>query len=235
MTEAAKTHPYSRSFLGGEAVRAYGRKFDLALESVRHNIEAEIIGRWASGSLFDCSIGSGRFIGALPNIERYAGMDYSQDFVDLVRGRHPHVEVKQGNLLDGIDQPDAAFDTVICIRTLSALGHLEPILLEATRILKRGGKLIFDYGVEPSNLEMNGEVVPIDAESLEEILAGLPLSPVEQVPLDGVLVGIKRNRILNRAADAASRFELVRMALASADRLASRLKPARVLHVLERR
>ena len=141
---------YSESFTSKAAVDSYYKKFTKKLHTIRHSIEVEIINKHAMGKLFDCSIGSGRFIEELEGVESYSGMDYSKEFVDRIKEKYPNVSVKQGDLLKGIDEIDQSFDTVICLRTMNnvadTIEKFMAVIEELVRITKSGGLLIFDYG-----------------------------------------------------------------------------------------
>jgi SAM-dependent methyltransferase len=131
-------------------------------------------------------------------------MDYSQSFLDYVRQRHPTIELARGDLRVGIDQPDGRFDTVLCLRTLSALGGVEAVLREMARITRPGGRVIFDYGVRPVTAVVGGEPIAIDGEDVAGLLPRLGLPVEAAYPLDSPLVLLKktalRSALLERAA-----------------------------------
>src|SRR3989339_841433 len=138
---------YTISYASENAAAEYHNKFQFRVDRLRHQLEQRLLLKYASGDLFDCSIGSGRFVKKLrPVLSNYLAMDYSPDFILFVKKNYPSLEVMQADLEQGIPQPDNRFDTVICFRTLFALNHTNLIIKEMRRIAKPGGKLIFDYG-----------------------------------------------------------------------------------------
>jgi ubiquinone/menaquinone biosynthesis C-methylase UbiE len=134
---------YSDLWISQKAVDSYARKFNSKIDKLRHAIELEIIRKFAKGKLFDCSIGEGRFIKELRDVE-YWGADYSPYFVDYIRKNYPDVSVIQNDLRKGIPYPDDSFDTVICIRTLNNLSEKDEIISEMVRVAKKNGNVIFN-------------------------------------------------------------------------------------------
>jgi SAM-dependent methyltransferase len=183
---------YAGAFQGGEAVARYFRKLGNRIDVLRDLQETEILARELHGALFDCTIGVGRFVGRLPLVTSYAGMDLSAEFVGYVRERYPGVQAEVGDLTKRIAQPDARFDSVLCLRSLSAIGHLDTILPEMLRITRPGGVIAFDYGrKERQQLRMRGTQVKIDAEDLEGALRRIDAEILKRVPVDGVLARLK--------------------------------------------
>jgi SAM-dependent methyltransferase len=183
---------YSRAFQGSEAVARYFRKLENRIDVLRDRQEAAILGARLSGGLFDCTIGVGRFIGRLPHVTSYSGMDLSAEFVAFVRGRYPGVAAEVGDLTRGIPKPDDSYDAVLCLRSLSAIGQLERILAEMVRITRPGGTVAVDYGrAERRQYAMRGEAVRIDAEDLDLAISRCGARVVERVRVDGVLARLK--------------------------------------------
>jgi SAM-dependent methyltransferase len=188
---------YARSFQGGDAVARYFRKLDNRIDRLRDALEAEILGSRLYGRLFDCTVGVGRFVDRLPAVTSYSGVDFSSEFVSFVQERYPHVQAEVADLTRGIQQPDACFDSVLCLRSLSAIGHVDGILREMVRIARPGGVIAFDYGRKPRrSFRMRGEQVSIDAEDIEPVLRTLDADVAERVRVDGILARLKaRTRI----------------------------------------
>jgi SAM-dependent methyltransferase len=183
---------YSQAFQGGDAVARYFRKLENRIDVLRDRQEAEILGRRLSGRLFDCTIGVGRFIGRLPQVTSYAGMDLSAEFVDFVRGRYPGMLAQVGDLTRGIEQPDGSYDSVMCLRSLSAIGQVERILAEMVRIVRPGGIVALDYGrAERRRFAMRGAAVRIDAEDLDAAIGKCNVEIVERIRVDGILARLK--------------------------------------------
>jgi SAM-dependent methyltransferase len=187
---------YATKFQGAESVVRYQRKLDNRIDRLRHRIERDFLARYAKGDLFDCTIGVGRFIGALPDVKQYAGLDLSQEFVDYVRQSHQGVRAYVGDLTQTIDEPDDRFDCVICLRSLSAIGSTRAIVREMVRIARPGGLVILDYGRKPSRATLNGREVVIDGEDIDDVLATAGVDVIERFRCDALLTRLKkRNRV----------------------------------------
>jgi len=183
---------YAEHFEGTEAVARYQRKLSNRIDRIRHRLEADLLARHAFGDLFDCTIGVGRFIGLLPRVRRYSGFDISDEFVEFVRHRFVGTEAAQGDLTKGIPEPDDHFDTALCLRSLSAIGHLDTILAEMVRIVRPGGYVIVDYGVRPAQINHLKLRLTADAEDFDGVVARLNADVVASVRCDALLVQIKR-------------------------------------------
>jgi SAM-dependent methyltransferase len=227
-------HPYSAYFDKDTATAKYSRKFLKRIEILRHEAELMVLQRYAKGCLFDCSIAIGRLIGRLSLVSHYSGMDYSSNFVAHIARTFPQVAIQRGNLRVGIDQPDGSFDTVICLRTLSALGSLQPILTEMMRIARPGGTVIFDYGVAPSAARVEGVDVTLDADAddVDAIVSVLPTAGVELIPLDGLFGLLKRSATVSRLVNSRLGGILPRAAWLRLERLFCQATSERILYVL---
>ena len=195
---------YSQEFTSPDAADRYLRKFDNPLEQIRHGHEVELLNRFVVGSVFDCSIATGRFVGELQNARSFTGMDYSEGFLSYLRRRHPDVPVMHGDLRKGIPQPDARYDVTVCLRTLSALGHVDRIIAEMARVTRPGGLVVFDYGASHRKHTMAAGDTVLDAEDPDAAIRAAGLEGTRRLPLDGVIVRVKRLSalfwVLNRLA-----------------------------------
>jgi SAM-dependent methyltransferase len=189
---------YARKHAGSGAVARYQAKFANRIDGIRHDIEQGFLARHARGRLFDCTIGIGRFIGTLPNVTSYEGLDLSPEFIDHVRRTFPGTHCYEGNLISGIPESNNSYDCVICLRSLSAIGHLDSILADLMRIAAPGGVVIVDYGRKPNTLILNGESVVVDGASAEDAVARLPADVVEILRCDALLTRVKRSTRLFR-------------------------------------
>lgn len=196
---AQNIHPYSAHFSSEKVCKGYVTKFGSNVDRIRHDSEITLLGNEIRGDLFDCSIAVGRFIGQLPRVTRYSGMDYSQPFVDYIRANFPGIQVDRGDLLVGIDQPDASHDAVMCLRTLFALGRTEEILREMVRITRPGGLVVFDYGVTPKATKVDGSELMTSGEDIDAILSRLPVKSRREFPLDGLICTLKRYPLIATA------------------------------------
>lgn len=182
---------YARLFQGSEAVTRYQRKLGNRIDLLRDEIETQILARVLKGSVFDCTVGVGRFIGRLPNVSCYDGMDLSEEFVEHVRGLHPQGRLFTSDLTQPIPLASGSYDNVLCLRSLSGIGQLAAILPEMLRILKPDGLLVFDYGRKPSYVHVKGEMTVLDGDDLEGILKTLSAIEVERVHVDAALTRAK--------------------------------------------
>jgi SAM-dependent methyltransferase len=187
---------YAMLHQGADAVARYQRKLDNRLDHLRHQIELDILASRLSGTVFDCTIGIGRFIGRLPNVVRYDGMDLSNEFVDFVRSTYPNSSAFVGNLLDPLLLPDAAYDNVVCLRSLSGIGNLAKVIPEMVRVTRPGGLIVLDYGRRASVTNVKGVRTVIDGDRIEEVLKEVDASVVERIYVDAILTRAKMyNRV----------------------------------------
>jgi len=198
--------PYTAHFARAEVASSYIGKFDSAIDRIRHGLEVEILARYAAGRLFDCSVGSGRLIHALPKVTAYEGMDYSPHFVAHVSEQFPDAEVTQGDLTKPIGRADAGYDTVICLRTLFALPDTDAILGEMLRIAKPGGLVCFDYGRRPKPTRVDGVSITTSGASIENLLAARGLTALACFPLDGLTTRLKRRRLASLLVELSCRL-----------------------------
>lgn len=225
---------YSEHFADPEVTAGYVQKFDHAVDKLRHEIECEILSHFALGSLYDCSIGTGRFVGHLPKVSRYSGMDYSRPFLDHVRKQFPGIDVELGDLTKGISQADDTFDTVLSLRTIFALGNPAPILAEMVRVAKPDGRIIFDYGVRHEHVQFGEHSIEVSPVDIKSLFANLPVRVLHAVPLDALLLKMKRSRVGRAAARAALQSRVVCAMLIRMEERAARLNAERRLYVLEK-
>jgi len=182
---------YAQLFQGAEAVVRYQRKLGNRIDILRDKIERDLLAERLQGSLFDCTIGVGRFIGKLPRVTSYDGMDLSAEFVEHVQQLHPPGKFFTADLSQPIPLPSDSYDNVLCLRSLSGIGRLASILPEMLRITKPGGLLIFDYGRKRTISHVKGEMTVLDGDDLEGILKTLDATEVERIKVDAVLTRAK--------------------------------------------
>jgi SAM-dependent methyltransferase len=183
---------YAQAFQGQDAVARYFRKLGNRIDVLRDKQEAELLSDWLSGNLYDCTVGVGRFVGRLPKVTSYAGMDISAEFIAFVRERYPDVRASVGDLKEGIREANDSYDSVLCLRSLSAIGSLASILPEMVRIARPGGRLVIDYGRRSlRGFRMKGQVLPVDAEDLESALGTLNVDVQSRIRVDGLLTRLK--------------------------------------------
>ncbi|WP_246663221.1 methyltransferase domain-containing protein [Rhizobium sp. WL3] len=146
--------------------------------------------------MFDCTIGIGRFIGHLPRVTRYDGMDLSEEFVGFVREAHPDSEVVVGDLLAQLPLENGAYDNAVCLRSLSGIGSLHVILPEMIRVVRPGGLIVIDYGRRATVTNVKGIRTVLDGDDLDGIIATLDASVTERIYVDALLARVKAyNRV----------------------------------------
>lgn len=182
---------YAQLFQGSEAVARYQRKLGNRIDILRDEIETQILARVLEGSVFDCTIGVGRFIGRLPKVTRYDGMDLSSEFVEYVKQLHPEGRLFTSDLTKAIPLESATYDNLVCLRSLSGIGQLATILPEMLRVVRPGGLLVIDYGRKATMSHVKGVMSVIDGDDLEGALKNLDADVVERIHVDAALTRAK--------------------------------------------
>jgi SAM-dependent methyltransferase len=189
---------YAKLHQGVDAVARYKRKLDNRMDQLRHGVEVGLLKRWCHGSILDCTVGVGRFIGHLPNVTKYDGMDLSNEFIDYVRATYPGTYAVTGDLLADIPFPDSSYDNILCLRSLSGIGHLSKILPEMVRVTRPGGLVVFDYGRKATVTQVKGVRTVLDDEDVDAAIAMLDAQLVERVRVDAFLTRVKSRAWLFR-------------------------------------
>ncbi len=216
------------------SVERYLRKLQQPFEHIRHQIEERILAKHMKGKCYDCTIGLGRFIGKLPNVTEYVGMDFSIPFVNYIRQEFSNVSVKQGNLIEAIQEPDESVDSILCLRSLSGIGHLDKIIPEMTRVLNKGGIMAIDYGRMASHSKSAYGDIHVDNENIEAVLANLPLHRVETYYVDGFFSPFKKHALFY-ALTAKVRAFVPDVVLLSADKVLSTFYWQRQIIILQKK
>ena len=93
------------------------------------------------GRTLDIGCGVGRLM-----LNGYCGIDISRAMLDIAKKRKPNCEFK---LCDGrkIPYPDDTFENIQCVLVFQHLPikGVESYLIEASRVLKSGGRFIFQF------------------------------------------------------------------------------------------
>jgi SAM-dependent methyltransferase len=71
--------------------------------------------------------------------EEYVALELRDEMAAVIAQAHPGISTLVGDVVAGLDVPDAAFDRVVAIHVLEHLNNLPPALDEVRRVLKPGG------------------------------------------------------------------------------------------------
>jgi SAM-dependent methyltransferase len=136
---------------------------------LKNLVETALCERYLTGqAILDVGIGTGR--ASLPLIDkgyRVSGTDSSQAMLDecrrLAAGRP--IELVPGDV-QALPFGDASFDSLISLNVMTHFPHVEPVLREWQRVVKPGGRLIFDiYSLDHLSFARGREV------TLDDLLA----------------------------------------------------------------
>lgn len=109
-----------------------------------HAQEIGLLGRWlggSSGRILDLGCGTGRLSGFAS-----LGVDPSERMLDRARAKFPGKSFYAGDAF-GCGLEAETMEAVICFHVVMHLAHgdLDRMLAECHRVLKPGGRLIFDF------------------------------------------------------------------------------------------
>ena len=71
--------------------------------------------------------------------EEYVALELRDEMAAVIAQAHPGISTLVGDVVAGLDVPDASFDRVVAIHVLEHLPNLPPALDEVRRVLKPGG------------------------------------------------------------------------------------------------
>lgn len=225
---------YSQYFASEAAASDYVKKFESSVDVMRHEIELQLISKHAHGALFDCSIATGRLVGLLKKVASYSGMDYSEPFLSYIHANFPEVEAQWGDLTKNIQKPDGAYDTVLCLRTLFALGDVDKILAEMVRITKSSGTIIFDYGLKAHDVNFGGALVHTSKFDIETLLKKLPVTLVDTIPLDSPIIKLKNVRIARKLISIVAKSKTLFKWIVRIEQRAASIYAERHLYILRK-
>lgn len=114
---------------------------------LKNRIETGLIRRLVRGrEVLDVGIGTGR--ASLPLLDEgvaLTGIDSSQAMLDECRRRAGGRPIRlQVGDVNAIPFPDAAFDSVVSLNVMTHFPHWREVLPEWLRVLRPGGRLVFD-------------------------------------------------------------------------------------------
>ncbi|MCS6862059.1 MAG: methyltransferase domain-containing protein [Abditibacteriales bacterium] len=101
--------------------------------------------------VLDAGCGNGLFtIPLSAHAREVYGVDFTAELLDDLKAHLPTCPPANLQLIQGdlrcLPFPDAFFDSLVCYSTLYYIRELDRVLSEFCRVLKRGGRAIFDLG-----------------------------------------------------------------------------------------
>ncbi len=117
---------------------------------IKNQVERSIVGAHAAGRILDAGTGTGRFAIPLAQVpgNSVVALDYSNDMLKLnrelgLRSGVRDIQYLQGDI-EHLPFPSGDFDTVVSITVVRHFPQWKAILREYVRVLKPGGKLVFE-------------------------------------------------------------------------------------------
>jgi len=117
---------------------------------MKNYVERAIVGAHARGRVLDAGTGTGRFAIRLAEApgNTVVALDYSNEMLELNRRLSQHlrrgaIEYVRGDI-ENLPFPAADFDAVVSITVVRHFPQWQAILREYVRVLKPGGKLVFE-------------------------------------------------------------------------------------------
>ena len=174
------------------------------------------------GSVLEVGVGTGVALGRYSPHLSVSGIDLSPDMLavarrTVVKGHMSHVRELREMDAGELDYPDAAFETVVVMYTITVVPHPDKVLSEVARVLKPGGEAVFvSHFASETGLRARFErmLTPVTRRlgwrpdfPMSRILAHPDLKPVEtrRLPPLGVfsIVRLQKPEAAAEAVDAA--------------------------------
>lgn len=99
----------------------------------------------ASGDVLEIAVGTGRNLQHFPAAARLTGIEFSPRMLEIAKEHatsvRPDADLRLGDA-QGLDFPDASFDTVVCTLSLCTIPDDARAVAEMHRVLRPGGRLI---------------------------------------------------------------------------------------------
>lgn len=184
---------YRKRHAEEDPTERYLRKLSQPFEGIRHKTEAQLLASELYGDVLDCTVGTGRFIDEVDKKESYTGMDISEPFLNYVREQYPDLLLINYDLTKEFPFQEKEFDSLLCLRSLSAIGSLAHILSEMNRVLKPGGRIVIDYGNKAKNNKTSFGVIQTDTEDVRKALKSTGFTIKKVVYVDGLFSFLKRH------------------------------------------
>src|SRR6266581_2142749 len=132
---------------------------------IKNRVEQEIVLRNANGFILDAGTGTGRFAIALAKNtgNSVTALDYSLEMLAVNRELSSreginNIEYVQGDI-ENMKFPSDRFDSVVSITVVRHFPEFKKILQEYTRVLKPGGRIIFEM-CSGDHMEAANRLIP---------------------------------------------------------------------------
>jgi len=150
MTDTGGVPPISdqqRFWNEWNAVHREGAKYDAIAVDPESRRRAEVVLEWLrrlglkSPRILEVGCGSGWLSERLAAFGTVTAVDLADEVIARARARLPHIAFHAGDFTQ-LELPDASFDVVVCLETLSALPHQAPFVAHLARVTRPGGYLL---------------------------------------------------------------------------------------------
>jgi ubiquinone/menaquinone biosynthesis C-methylase UbiE len=126
------------------AAGEYDLRLDFAERFIFGNGRAWVCQR-AQGDVLEIAVGTGRNLSYYPRDVRLTGIDLTPEMLAVARQRAEalgrDIDLRIGDA-ESLDFPDASFDTVVVTLGLCTIPNPQAAVLEASRVLRPGGRLL---------------------------------------------------------------------------------------------
>lgn len=173
---------------------------------IKNRVEREIVVKNAKGKILDAGTGTGRFaITLAQNLENsVTALDYSLEMLAVNRELSSklginNIEYVQGDI-EHLQFPTAHFDSVVSITVVRHFPQYKNILKEYVRVLKPGGKLVFEmcsgdhmdfvnkirprFGVKYRDINFENYEVEVTRKNIIQFLDSIGVDIIDIFPYD---------------------------------------------------
>ena len=173
---------------------SWAESYDADLQQVGYMhlpVIAGLVSRYLpdrNGAILDAGVGTGAVgdVLSLLGCRNLSGIDMSDGMLVKARARGCYTELRKGVLGEALDFDDGVFDCIVSTGTFTK-GHAPATaLVELTRILKKGGVLMFTIGTSIWKTQGFSDVIgrllrdgTIEMVEITPAYAPMPFSPTE--------------------------------------------------------
>ncbi|MFH1068954.1 MAG: class I SAM-dependent methyltransferase [Candidatus Glassbacteria bacterium] len=163
-TSRIKRRRYAEQEFGA----SYDERYESGLNRINTEVEREwVAGRITGGPVLDAGAGTGRLAAWLAgrNVPVTA-LDSSLNMLTHLRGKIRDLPAAAGDLYR-LPFPDGCFGSVVCLHVLFHLPDWPIVVAELARVLKPGGRLIFEMR-SGEHVRLAGRVLQLFGSGLQE-------------------------------------------------------------------